>query len=31
MVERLSGISDGHRDLVEMVTRWLDSLEEGKR
>jgi hypothetical protein len=31
MVERLSGISAGHGELVEMVTRWLDSLEEGKR
>jgi AcrR family transcriptional regulator len=31
MVERLSGISDGHRELVEMVARWLESLEEGNR
>jgi AcrR family transcriptional regulator len=31
MVERLSGISAGHRDLVEMVERWLESLEEAKR
>ncbi len=31
MVERLSGISAGHRELVEMVARWLDSLEEGKQ
>ena len=31
MVERLSGISTGHRDLLEMVERWLDSLEEAKR
>jgi hypothetical protein len=31
MVERLSGISAGHRDLVEMVGRWLQSLEEAKR
>jgi AcrR family transcriptional regulator len=31
MVERLSGISDGHRELVEMVARWLESLEEGTR
>jgi AcrR family transcriptional regulator len=31
MVERLSGISAGHRDLIEMVTRWLESLEEAKR
>ncbi len=31
MVERLSGISAGHGELVEMVARWLDSLEEGKR
>ena len=31
MVERLSGISDGHRELVEMTARWLESLEEEKR
>jgi AcrR family transcriptional regulator len=31
MVERLSAISAGHRDLVEMVGRWLESLEEAKR
>ena len=31
MVERLSGISTGHRDLLEMVERWLESLEEAKR
>ena len=31
MVERLSGISAGHRDLMEMVERWLESLEEAKR
>jgi AcrR family transcriptional regulator len=31
MVERLSGISAGHRDLIEMVGRWLESLEEAKR
>jgi AcrR family transcriptional regulator len=31
MVERLSGISAGHRDLTEMVERWLESLEEAKR
>jgi AcrR family transcriptional regulator len=31
MVERLSGISDGHRELMEMVERWLDSLEEARR
>jgi AcrR family transcriptional regulator len=31
MVERLSGISAGHRDLLEMVERWLESLEEAKR
>ena len=31
MVERLSGISTGHRELVEMVERWLGSLEEAKR
>jgi AcrR family transcriptional regulator len=30
MVERLSGISDGHRELIEMVGRWLQSLEEAK-
>jgi AcrR family transcriptional regulator len=31
MVERLSGISAGHRELMEMVGRWLESLEEAKR
>jgi hypothetical protein len=31
MVERLSGISDGHGELMEMVERWLDSLEEARR
>jgi AcrR family transcriptional regulator len=31
MVERLSGISAGHRDLMEMVERWLESLEEAKQ
>jgi AcrR family transcriptional regulator len=31
MVERLSGISAGHRDLMEMVTRWLESLEEERK
>src|SRR3990170_1708634 len=31
MVERLSGISDGHRELMEMVGRWLESLEEARR
>jgi AcrR family transcriptional regulator len=31
MVERLSGISAGHGDLMEMVGRWLDSLEEARR
>ena len=31
MVERLSGISAGHRDLLRMVERWLESLEEAKR
>jgi AcrR family transcriptional regulator len=31
MVERLSGISAGHRDLLGMVERWLESLEEAKR
>jgi AcrR family transcriptional regulator len=31
MVERLSSISAGHRDLLRMVERWLESLEEAKR
>ena len=31
MVERLSGISTGHSELLEMVERWLQSLEEAKR
>jgi len=31
MVERLSGISAGHRELMEMAGRWLESLEEAKR
>jgi AcrR family transcriptional regulator len=31
MVERLSGISAGHRELMDMVERWLASLEEVKR
>lgn len=31
MVERLSGISTGHRELMQMVERWLGSLEEAKR
>jgi AcrR family transcriptional regulator len=31
MVERLSGISAGHRDLMAMAERWLESLEEAKR
>jgi AcrR family transcriptional regulator len=31
MVERLSGISTGHLDLLQMVERWLESLEEAKR
>jgi len=31
MVERLSGISAGHGDLLEMVERWLEALEEAKR
>jgi TetR/AcrR family transcriptional regulator len=31
MVERLSGISAGHRVLLRMVERWLESLEEAKR
>jgi AcrR family transcriptional regulator len=31
MVERLSGITAGHRDLLRMVERWLESLEEARR
>ena len=31
MVERLSGISTGHRELLEMVERWLERLEEAQR
>jgi AcrR family transcriptional regulator len=31
MVERLSGISTGHRELLQMIERWLTSLEEAKR
>jgi AcrR family transcriptional regulator len=31
MVERLSGISAGHRELLDMIERWLESLEEAKR
>ena len=31
MVERLSGISAGHRELMEMVERWLRSLGEESR
>ena len=31
MVERLSGISAGHRELMDMVGRWLESLEGRKR
>ena len=31
MVERLSGISTGHREQLEMVERWLEGLEEAKR
>ena len=31
MVERLSGISEGHRELMDMVGRWLESLEGRKR
>jgi AcrR family transcriptional regulator len=31
MVERLSGISAGHRELMDMVERWLASFEEAKR
>jgi AcrR family transcriptional regulator len=30
MVERLSGISTGHDDLMEMVGRWLESLEDSR-
>ena len=30
MAERLSGISAGHRELLQMVERWLESLEEAK-
>ena len=30
MVERLSGITTGHGELMEMVGRWLESLEEAK-
>ena len=31
MVERLSGISAGHRDLLAMVEHWLEPLEEANR
>ena len=31
MVERLSEISTGHVELMDMVGRWLESLEEAKR
>jgi hypothetical protein len=31
MVERLSGISAGHRELLATVERWLESLAEAKR
>ena len=31
MVERLSDISTGHGEVMEMVGRWLESLEEAKR
>jgi AcrR family transcriptional regulator len=31
MVERLSGISAGHGDLLRMAERWLESLEEARR
>ena len=31
MVERLSGISAGHRELLAMVDGWLQSLEEAQR
>jgi AcrR family transcriptional regulator len=31
MVERLSGITTGQRDLTQMIERWLASLEEAKR
>jgi AcrR family transcriptional regulator len=30
-LERLSGITDGQRELLESVERWLSSLEEAKR
>ena len=29
-LERLSGVSDGHADLLGWVDRWLESLEEGR-
>jgi hypothetical protein len=29
-LERLSGISDGHKELLEWVDRWLQRLEDGK-
>ena len=31
MVERLSGISTGHRELMQMIERWLEGLEEANR
>ena len=31
MVERLSGISTGHRELLAMVDRWVESLEQRQR
>jgi AcrR family transcriptional regulator len=31
MVERLSGISTGHGELLDMIERWLESLEAAKR
>jgi AcrR family transcriptional regulator len=30
-VERLSGISDGHRELLEWVDAWLQRLEDGRK
>jgi AcrR family transcriptional regulator len=30
-VDRLSGSSEGHRELIDAIDRWLSSLEEAKR
>ena len=30
-VERLSGVSEGHRELLEWVDNWLDQLEAGRK